>query len=647
MATRRRRPSKTKLVHRKRRREREEYECVEEPEEAVDDSIESSSSALLAATSSCSGGCEERVTNGDLEDVAEQTAFETAHAPALAWSRELARRQAANPLYLPATLSYRRRVVPAHDSQWDGKLARYLELRFGRQVSLCAAASKPPVASGRLLLCATLYMSPNDDTNRLCPVEAARPIHVAVAAGEEEEGNAKCNDRCALFCEDISASLDERKDCRVHICLQLFDVPETGDFCGTWPACCGASAVSLQRDAVLDTWPVSQQALTSGLRRATHALLVPLSAFTDSDSPATRGGMVRLVLEPRSNRRPATRASESAADASKIWRGSSLALRVGSALKAVVPSRRPNVVGGSAATEANDEETRDKPWGGMYCFHLLFRKHAARGEIGSRLEFRQDATCPWCDQYCGPDPRGLLAHLNANHTPALNFQALSDDRGALHILAAPYTLQDASTIDQDEDEDQDIARKDFVFVAGPDPPALPVVPIATGRDEASMRLAAQLAKQHALPSRSISQQREPPPQRQYYHSRTCEPLASTNLLDQPDDYADSDDEVDEQWRLDLSARLIDEFEDVTPPEKLFMKLWNAFVFRKPVLADRALPKACLDFATTCATQLLQNNLRHNFLLHLFHLWDNSLLAANHISACLDVLDQTAAASSFC
>ena len=37
---------------------------------------------------------------------------------------------------------------------------------------------------------------------------------------------------------------------------------------------------------------------------------------------------------------------------------------------------------------------------------------------------------------------------------------------------------------------------------------------------------------------------------------------------------DSDDEIDEEWMVELSERLLDEFEDVSSEEKAFMKLWN-------------------------------------------------------------------------
>ena len=122
------------------------------------------------------------------------------------------------------------------------------------------------------------------------------------------------------------------------------------------------------------------------------------------------------------------------------------------------------------------------------------------------------------------------------------------------------------------------------------------------------------------------------------HPRTGQPI-HPRLLQSG---YDSDDEVDEGWRLRRAEVLLDEFEDVTPPEKAFMKLWNRWIFARPIQADRDVPRAVVAFARAHAAEIAGQNLRHNFLLHLFHLWDNSLLAAAHISAALDVVDDEAA-----
>ena len=56
------------------------------------------------------------------------------------------------------------------------------------------------------------------------------------------------------------------------------------------------------------------------------------------------------------------------------------------------------------------------------------------------------------------------------------------------------------------------------------------------------------------------------------------------------------DEIDEEWAVALSEKLIDEFEDVSGGEKLFMKLWNRHMRSPAIFADSQLPDACHHFA---------------------------------------------------
>ena len=90
--------------------------------------------------------------------------------------------------------------------------------------------------------------------------------------------------------------------------------------------------------------------------------------------------------------------------------------------------------------------------------------------------------------------------------------------------------------------------------------------------------------------------------------------------------------------VELSERLLDEFEDVSSEEKAFMKMWNRHMRSYTVQADSQIPTSCEAFARIHGAELRARKLRHNFLLHLFNLWDNSLLAAHHISTCMAVVD---------
>ena len=52
----------------------------------------------------------------------------------------------------------------------------------------------------------------------------------------------------------------------------------------------------------------------------------------------------------------------------------------------------------------------------------------------------------------------------------------------------------------------------------------------------------------------------------------------------------SADEIDDEWSVGLSEKLIDEFEDVSTEEKIFMKLWNRHMRSPSVFADSQVNK---------------------------------------------------------
>ena len=88
------------------------------------------------------------------------------------------------------------------------------------------------------------------------------------------------------------------------------------------------------------------------------------------------------------------------------------------------------------------------------------------------------------------------------------------------------------------------------------------------------------------------------------------------------------------------AHLMDEFEDVTPQEKLFMKLWNKFMKSHTEIADRALPTKCAQFLEKYKDEMVKLNLRQEWLLHLCNMWDFGLLSSSHLLGFINDFDQT-------
>jgi hypothetical protein len=122
--------------------------------------------------------------------------------------------------------------------------------------------------------------------------------------------------------------------------------------------------------------------------------------------------------------------------------------------------------------------------------------------------------------------------------------------------------------------------------------------------------------------------------RRYYHSKTCQPMEYPMLQE------DSDDDVDEEWILEQSEKLLDEFEDVSLEEKHFMKIWNRYIFYNKIFADYQVAERCINFATKHGLELLQKKLRENFLLHLLNMWDFALIQSDTIEKCMIIVDRS-------
>ena len=87
---------------------------------------------------------------------------------------------------------------------------------------------------------------------------------------------------------------------------------------------------------------------------------------------------------------------------------------------------------------------------------------------------------------------------------------------------------------------------------------------------------------------------EPTKRRKYFHSRRHVPRM---VKDQGE--FDSDDETDESWKVRLSDQLLDEFTDISRPEKLVMMLWNHFVAEQPIYSESAVDYWAVHFCRTC------------------------------------------------
>jgi len=126
----------------------------------------------------------------------------------------------------------------------------------------------------------------------------------------------------------------------------------------------------------------------------------------------------------------------------------------------------------------------------------------------------------------------------------------------------------------------------------------------------------------------------------FYHAVTSAPIDPEDL------FVDSDDDVDETWRLNMENDLLDEFTDVHPKEKVFMKLWNTFLFhRNGIYSDKRVPEACEEFARKYGPKIKELNLRAEALMHLVTLWDFGLIDSVGITKVMGIFDKAVVGNS--
>jgi hypothetical protein len=74
--------------------------------------------------------------------------------------------------------------------------------------------------------------------------------------------------------------------------------------------------------------------------------------------------------------------------------------------------------------------------------------------------------------------------------------------------------------------------------------------------------------------------------------------------------------------------MIDDFDDVSDTEKVFLKLWNAFIRSSTYVADKDLPEQCMQFITVNASSI--QGFEEHLICHLITLWEEHQLTRDHI-----------------
>eukprot|EP00804_Cyclotella_cryptica_P013823 CCRYP_020887-RA/>CCRYP_020887-RA protein AED:0.10 eAED:0.10 QI:0/-1/0/1/-1/1/1/0/632 len=277
-------------------------------------------------------------------------------------------------------------------------------------------------------------------------------------------------------------------------------------------------------------------------------------------------------------------------------------------------------------------------------FHYLYINHD--NHPATVVEETRDRKCPFCIYY-GKSNEDLLSHCGIFHgvltdyypwaelRHGLSFQAVLDEDKNVHVVVrsteniTAHTAHDFTFLRSHYScPDDEITHPHSIpFLRRSHPHTAAMDPLVRRR-----RLLALEANDAPVSVISSYLPTDEVPLRQYFHSKTNLPMENW-------DDVDSDDESDDEWLHKRSADLMEEFEDVSAKEKKFMQLWNRFIFRHVVIADRDIPGKCHEFIQRYRMELKRDGMRDNLLLHLMNLWDSGVISSVRILACMQVYDE--------
>lgn len=303
----------------------------------------------------------------------------------------------------------------------------------------------------------------------------------------------------------------------------------------------------------------------------------------------------------------------------------------------------------------------------LYYHYVFFDKISKKCK--SLIEHRKHIACPWCNcsilsnhnefqleidtsrvfkkgkpvltSNSSSVIEVLIKHLELNHFH-FQYRKEQDPNGNIHVVI----IRDNKN-DFDDEEILSSRHENYEFLKENYRKVYPYVclPLNTDMNLQSKYLEDSLEYNKPLPSnkRKIKSSqlagnrpmKSTSAVRQYYHARLGVPIFDS------DANIDGDKDVDISWEIQASSNAIDEFEDVSNEEKEFMKMWNAFILVNPPYSDAYVSLMCEKFARVNLTEIVSKNLRHNLLLHLFTLWDFSLISGEDIQKVIFIVDKYA------
>ena len=241
--------------------------------------------------------------------------------------------------------------------------------------------------------------------------------------------------------------------------------------------------------------------------------------------------------------------------------------------------------------QSSTKSKKNKP---VY-FHYIFMKQQKQSNDDDNyttvLQKIDDRKCPLCNFDCKND-KGLLNHCRMYH--GATFEAAKTEEGQFHVV-----VRGIDTINIVPKHDN------YVFVQ---PRLVGMQCKSSNNQKMSVPFLQRLhsntatldANKHKQKLTSLQSKRAPKsvisaylptdtmPLRQYYHPHTNLPMTNEEWKQT------SDKDTDESWVYKMMDEMLEEFEDVTPKEKGFMKIWNRYIKCNHVIADKDMAMKCHD-----------------------------------------------------
>ena len=280
--------------------------------------------------------------------------------------------------------------------------------------------------------------------------------------------------------------------------------------------------------------------------------------------------------------------------------------------------------------QSSTKSKKNKP---VY-FHYIFMQQQQSNDNNHTTVLQNDRMCPLCDKFDCKNDKGLLNHCRMYH--GATFEAAKTEEGQFHVV-----VRGIDTVDIVSKHDNYVFVQPRLLGMQSKSPNNQSVPFLQRLHSNTATLDANIHKQKLT---SLQSKRAPKsvisaylptdtiPLRQYYHPHTNLPMTNDEWKQT------SDKDTDESWVYEMMDEMLEEFEDVTPKEKGFMKIWNRYIKCNHVIADKDMAMKCHDFVLKNRKVLIEEGMRLNLLLHLFNLWDSGVISSSRILSCMTLYD---------